>query len=293
MHFRSIKSIGAVVAGLLLCGSVHAAPITWNNVQNISGPGSTTITTNKTDGGPGATSTTITNGTNDVNTQGTLVLGMNYSGSPGDTFPYSVTINGQFFESLNHTPSPFAVTYSTTGMNGTYAHFLTPSNAPGTAGQSYGQADSGGQGPNPDYTMANGSFSFSPSATISFGNLIRGDKYLLQFWVSDPRTGNPASLTRVESLSSSTGGDINAPILAYEAPGGVDGQWVIGTFIADTSLSETLNLAASNTNPSLGDGGSAQVNLLQLRDITNTPEPTSLSAIGLGALALLGRRRRA
>ena len=288
MHIRSIRVISAALAGLLLCGSARAASVTWGNVQNISGPGSTTATTTKTQGGPG-NNVTITNGTNDVSTLGTQVFGINYSGSAGVTYPYTATINGQTFYSFRDT-NPSSVSYSAPSLTDTYASY----GPPGAAGQSYGNFDSAGVGPSPDYTLANGAFSFSPTASFTFGNLTAGRKYLVQFWVSDPR-GGPVLATRAETLASSTGGDSNAPTLAYEGPGSIDGQWVIGTFVADSSATETLMLAAGNTNPSAGDGGSAQVNLLQLRDITNVsiPEPASLGLTGLGACGLLARRRRA
>jgi hypothetical protein len=229
---------------------------------------------------------TITNGTNDVSTQGTQVFGINYSGTSGTSFPFDVAINGQNFRTFRDT-SAFPVSYSVTGLSDTFAFFGTP----GAAGQSYGNFDSGNVGPNPDYTLGNGQFSFSPAGTITLGNLTAGKTYLLQFWVSDARGGNVLP-TRVETLTSSTGGDTNIPTLRYEGPGSVDGQWVTGTFTADSTGAETLVLAASNTNPSAGDGGSAQVNLLQLRDITGVPEPVSLGMTALSALCLLARRRR-
>src|SRR5258706_9036224 len=96
MQVRSISFISAVVGGLLLSGSVHAASITWGNVQNISGPGGTTASTAKSQGGPG-NNVTITNGTNDVSTLGTQGYGINYSGTAGSTYPYTTTIHGQTF----------------------------------------------------------------------------------------------------------------------------------------------------------------------------------------------------
>ena len=285
MQTRSITLASAVLAGLLLAGSVHAAPITWDAVRNISGPGVTIVSTVKSQGGPG-NNVTITNGTNDVSTMGTQVFGINYSGTSGSTYPYDTTINGQVFYSFRDT-NPSSVTYSVTGVTNTYPNFGTPS----AAGQSYGNFDTAGVGTNPDYTLANAAYSNSPAGTIAFGNLTPGNKYLVQFWASDPRGGN--FVTRVETLASSTGGDTNAPTLAYEAPGGVDGQWVIGTFVAGSSGTESLILTASNTNPSNGDAGSAQVNLLQLRDITNVPEPVSLGVAGLVGLVFLARRHQA
>jgi hypothetical protein len=275
--------VWGIVAGLVLSGSARAAPITWDGVQNISGPGSATISTAKTQGGPG-NNVTITNGTNDVSTLGTQVFGINYSGTAGSTYPYSLDINGQTFYSIRDS-DPFPVSYAATDVVNTYPSFSTP----GPAGQSYGNFDSAGVGPNPDYTLANAAYSNSPTGTITLGNLTPGNRYLVQFWVSDPRGGVLGN--RRETLASSTGGDTRPPTILYEAPGSVDGQWVTGSFMADASGAETLVLTGSNTDPTSADVGSAQVNLLQLRDITNTPEPASLGLTGLSALALVARRR--
>jgi hypothetical protein len=292
MRILSISVASAAIAGLWLSGSVHAQPITWGTVQNISGPGSTTVSTTKTQGGPGG-NVTITNGTNDVNTQGTMVLGVNFSGPVGSTFPYTTTINGQNFYSIRDLPAPagntpYPVTYNSPDLTNTFVGY----GPPGPAGQSYGNSDSGGVGPNPDYTLANAYFSNTTSGTITLGNLLLGHRYLVQFWVSDPRN-NSVLATRFETIISSTGGDINPPTLDYQGPGSIDGQWVTGTFVAGPSLSETLNLVSGNSNVFSGDSGSPQVNLLQLRDLTPVPEPTSLALVGLGALGLLARRRRA
>jgi hypothetical protein len=231
---------------------------------------------------------TISNGTNDVVTVGTQVLGVNFSGQPGTDFPYTTTINGQsFYSALNPTSDDTnPVTFSTPDLTNWYDGY-----SPGTAGQSYGNFQQTYAGPNPDYTLDNALFSNTTTGTIILGNLTQGDDYLLQFWVSDPR--NAVTDARVETLTSSTGGDTNIPTLDYEGPGSTDGQWVTGTFVADSTLTETLDLSASNSNPSFGDSGSPQVNLLQLRDITSVPEPASLALMGLGAMALCARRRRA
>jgi hypothetical protein len=292
MRILSIKVAWAAIAGLLASGSVHAQPITWDNVQNISGPGNTVVSTTKTQGGPGG-DVTIFNGTNDVSTQGTQVLGVNFSGVVGSTFPYTTTINGQNFYSIRDLPAPagstpYPVTYNSPDLTNSFVGY----GPPGPAGQSYGNSNSGGVGPNPDYTLANAYFSNTNTGTITLGNLLLGHQYVVQFWVSDPRN-NGVVATRFETLSSATGGDINQPTLFYQAPGSIDGQWVTGTFVADSSLAETLDLLAGNTNPLSGDTGSPKVNLLQLRDITPVPEPTSLNLIGLSILGLLARRRRA
>jgi PEP-CTERM motif len=282
-----------VLSGLLFSAAAQASAVNWGSVQDISGPGTTTVTTTKTDGGPG-NNQTINNGTNDVNEQGTMVLGVNFDGQPGVSFPYTTTIDGQNFYSLSDLPggpsgSPaYSVTFNRGGLTNQYNQYT-----PGPAGQAYGVYDQGnGQlsGPSTDYTLANAIFGNSTTASFSVGNLTPGDEYLLQVWVSDPR--NAVTVTRVETVSSSTGGDTGVPTLEYEG-NGTDGQWVTGTFVADGTASETFDLAASNSNGSTGDSGSPQINLFQLRDLTpSVPEPASFALLGSGALALLARRRR-
>jgi hypothetical protein len=285
MRSRAILGCCVLIGGITIPAAVRAAPITWNGVQNISGPGASTVVTAPvaTGGlGPGS-GVTITNGTNDVSTLGTQVFGINFSGTSGSTYPYTATIAGQRFDSFRDT-TDYAVTYTATDVNNTYPAFGTP----GAAAQAYGQYNSAGVGPNPDYTLANAAYSNSPTGSITLGGLTVGRKYLLQFWVSDPRGGN--LLSRTETLTGSAA-DVNAPTLAYAGPGSVDGQWVIGTFTADAT-SQSLSLTGGNSNATSGDPGSAQVNLLQLRDVTSAPEPALLGSLTLLSYPLLARRRQ-
>ena len=178
----SKRVVRAVISGLLFSGSAHAALINWGSVQNISGPGTTTVSTFGPAGG--GNGQTITNGTNDVVTVGTQVLGVNFSGKPGNSFPYTTTINGQnFYSAFNATGDTDTATFSTPDITNWFDGFT-----PGTAGQSYGNFQQTFAGQNPDYTLANALFGNSTTGTINLGNLTPGDKYLLQFWVSDPET---------------------------------------------------------------------------------------------------------
>jgi hypothetical protein len=278
----------AVVSGLLFSAAAHAASIDWGNVQDISGPGTTTVITTKTDGGPG-NNQTINNGTNDVNEQGTMVLGVNFSGQPGTSFPFTTTIDSQNFYSYVDLPGPsgspaYPVTFNRGTLNNQYNGYT-----PGPSGQAYGVFDTGGGDPNgnppnnQDFTLANALFGNSTTAAFSVGNLTPGAEYLLQFWVSDPR--NATTVFRQETVSSSTGGDTNIPTLEYEG-NGTDGQWVTGTFTADASMAETFDLSASNSNESgNGDSGSPQVNLFQLRQLTGVslpPPPPQWALTGAG-----------
>jgi len=109
-----------------------------------------------------------------------------------------------------------------------------------------------------------------------------GDSYLVQLWVNDAR--NIGGL-RTETF---TGGANTSAILDYGSnPDGTGpGQFITGTFVADAA-SQNISILATGYAPS------AQFNLLQVRDITPVPEPSTLAVLATGAGALLfGFRRK-
>jgi hypothetical protein len=79
--------------------------------------------------------------------------------------------------------------------------------------------------------------------------------------------------------------------LAYgTGPNGTGpGQFILGTFVADNTGDETLTVTASG---GADIGASAQVNLLQLRDITPVPEPSTFALLGGGLCVMLAGFRR-
>jgi len=109
-----------------------------------------------------------------------------------------------------------------------------------------------------------------------------GDTYLVQFWVNDGR--NSTVNARTETL---TGGANTSAALAYGSGTSGPGQFIIGTFVADSTGSETLTLSPGAAIPS------AQINLFQVRDLTPAPEPSTLALLTVGAGAMLfGFRRK-
>ena len=94
----------------------------------------------------------------------------------------------------------------------------------------------------------------------------------MDFWVQDARAG--ATAPRWETLSGGAIGNTSSNIdtsaeLAYSnplhsTPAGNPGTYIIGTFVANTNGSEEMLLTPG------ADGGnaSAQVNLMEVRDIT-------------------------
>ena len=105
--------------------------------------------------------------------------------------------------------------------------------------------------------LAGGAYGGVSAGTVTLNGLTSGHPYSVQIWANDNRGGGEA--TRSETAGS-TGG--NTVTLAYEANqaagGGGVGQYVIGTFVANsTSQSFTLTPSAS---------GSVQLNAINVRD---------------------------
>ncbi len=101
-------------------------------------------------------------------------------------------------------------------------------------------------------------------ASFSWSGMVPGKTYLIQFWVND---GRNIGESRSETISG--GANTSGP-LSYGSDGSGPGQYIIGTFVADSSGSQTLTLTpfSSGPNPEL------QINLFHVRDITPTPNVT-------------------
>jgi hypothetical protein len=116
-----------------------------------------------------------------------------------------------------------------------------------------------------------------------------GDTYQLEYWVNDGR--NSTTAERTETLTG--GANTSAALLYGTGAGGTGpGQFILGTFVADSTGTETLTV---NGFGGADIGASPQINLLQLRDITTVPEPSTFAflASGVGALLVAFRRRGA
>lgn len=131
-----------------------------------------------------------------------------------------------------------------------------------------------------------GTYGFSAdSKSFSWGGMTEGHTYLVQLWISDPRN---IGLSRAATVSSGVG-DVSA-VLNYPADGTGAGHYLIGTFVAGASGSQSIIIDPSQNGDT--NAGSAQINLLQVRDLGVIPEPSCMALAGLGVIGLLGRRRR-
>lgn len=210
-------------------------------------------------------------GTSDVSTSGTLVgtwgPGDDWGGtSRSDYYP----VNGVTFAAYGS--GPFGSWVSTSGLDDRYGSFANPNTAD----------------PNYNYIVQTAIYSYGEPISLTWGGMTVGDTYQLEFWVNDGR--NNVTAERTETLTG--GSNTSAPLAFGTGPNGTSpGQYIIGTFVADSSGAETLTI-----NPFGGAdiGASAQINLLQLRDITGVPEPATVAILVTGVGAMFrGLRRKA
>jgi hypothetical protein len=177
-------------------------------------------------------------GPSDVSTLGT------YFGSwaPQDGSANNYPVNGVTFQGFSDLP------YFSSGptFNAGYDSY----NSPGTSDANY----------NTLLKCARYSDAVDQTATFSWSGMTPGHTYLVQVWVND---GRNIGQSRSETITC--GSNTSAP-LSYGSDGSGPGQFIIGTFVANSSGGQTLSLNASST----GANPSPQINLFQVRDITAT-----------------------
>ena len=113
------------------------------------------------------------------------------------------------------------------------------------------------------------------TGTVTLNNLVPGHLYELQLWVNDSR--NVITTNRVEWIYDGSGGVTN--VLAFNAThtsGGL-GQYILGTFVADDTGSQSFIL--DNSAPGNPQNNNAvQMNALQLRDLSSVWSGTTSGA---------------
>jgi PEP-CTERM motif len=201
-------------------------------------------------------------GTSDVNIEGMLygtwAPGDDWGGTNrADYYP----VNGVTFAAYGTDGVDFNISGSGINMD-RYNGFANPN----TADSDY------------NYLLQTAEFNWNASSSsmiLSWSNMTVGDTYLVQMWLNDGRNGQTGT-------STFTGGaNTSDPVAIGD---GVPGQYIIGTFVADSTGSESITMSPG-----------IMLNLVQVRDLTAVPEPSTfgLLAAGMGAVLLLLRRRNA
>ena len=188
----------------------------------------------------------VITGPSDVLANGT------YFGSwaPYDGGANAMPVNGVTFQGFSDLPN-LASSFAG-GQNGYNGY-----GSPGTGDANY------------DALLQYAAFANGTSITFSWGGMTPGHTYEVQIWANDARGATGA---RWENAS---GGDIGttsygtdtSSAIGYSSPvfsgNASAGYYIVGTFVADNSGSEEILLTAFGSS-----SASAQINLLQVRDIT-------------------------
>ena len=152
------------------------------------------------------------------------------------------------------------------------------------AGFGGGSSDYGGVVDDGFFIGGNAAANFDTD-TVVFSGLTPGDEYLVQWWAQD--AGRPQNFFTILEDTVRLNLD-NSPDDDF-------GSFVVGTFIADASGTQSINANGELTGNAGAGPGRTQLNAIQLRNITVStaiPEPSSATLIGVGfaGLALLRRR---
>ncbi|MDB6019147.1 MAG: Extracellular serine protease precursor [Pedosphaera sp.] len=172
-------------------------------------------------------------GASDVSTTGTLAYAYCWSGT-------STTVNGVNFTGTT-SASGGGTDVTLTNLANNYTSF---GSGPGVSA-AYQNMLTGG-----DYNSA-------ATATVTLNHLTFGHGYVAQFWVGDWRNINTV---RNETIKGSASDNIT-PALAFQVGSSGSGTYVIGSFTA-SATTQTFTLTPGGSSPS------AQINALQLRDLT-------------------------
>jgi hypothetical protein len=195
-------------------------------------------------------------GASDVSTQGT------YFGSwaPQDANANTLPVNGVTFQGYSDLP------------------FFT-------SGPTFDNGYDGYGSPNTDDSNYNALLRFgrysnegSTPATFSWAGMTPGHVYLVQLWANDARN---LGESRTETI---TGGNKTSEPLSFGSDGSGPGQYIIGTFVANSSGAQTLTLTPSST----GSSPTPQINLFQVREITPVITSVAVSGTTLTVQAING-----
>jgi hypothetical protein len=158
-----------------------------------------------------------------------------------------LVVNGTKFLAFNDFPN-----FSTVGFNNGYNGY----NYPGTSDANYNDLLQ---------TATYEGFGDGRPVSLSWGGMKAGHNYLVQIWANDGRNNG-----RTETFQG--GGNISETVNFGDAPG----QYIVGTFVANSTGLQTISLSGANSPT----GNYPQLNIIQVRDLTPQPQFTSISVSG-------------
>jgi hypothetical protein len=207
------------------------------------------------------TATSIS-GTADVSLDGSLYG----TWAPGDdyygdfnTAPENYTVNGVAFATYGTPGANFAISGSGINMD-RYNGFANPNTTDSIYNNLLQVAE---------FNWNAG----SSDMTVSWEGMTPGNTYLVEAWLNDGRSGQTGT-------SLFTGGANTSGAVAIG--NGVPGQFLTGTFVADGSGTQSFTMSPG-----------IMLNLIQVRDITPAPEPSTIAMLagGFGVLGWSIRRQ--
>jgi hypothetical protein len=244
------KMVGIGMIGALALGAAmdvaSGATINWSSATAISNPGS--------------------NPTTDIDTSGEYINALYAGPSTSTVSDDGVTFYGGIFDETN-IPNNGDGEYS---QNASVDDPITVTGNFGSGGTGYFVGGPGVNDANYNTILSYLAFNNAPNSddqylTFSLNGLKQNDEYAVQIFVYQPNGGaNGADIIGGPDLSST-------------------GQYVIGTFAADGTGSQTFTV----NNPN----GAAIFDAIQLRDVS-VPEPVASTVALLGLSGMLVRRRR-
>ena len=209
---------------------------------------------------------TDVSGDSDVSTSGTLVAAYSLGNNPnsGNTN----TVNGVDFTPVAITasaPGPASVSFGgdtlTSDAVSGYDHFGAPASFTAAYQSLLTSAAYESTG------------NIADPLVLTLNNLTVGRQYQFETWVNDTRS---FGASRNETVGSS--GD--SVTLAFQTGTLAAGQFVLGTFTADSTGSQVIAFTGNQD---------AQINAFQLRAV---PEPAALGLLAIGGLGLLLLKQR-
>ena len=254
-------TIGMVSALAMLPMAGSAATINWSTSVDLLAGG---------------------NNTDFISQNGTFAVGIN-----GGTTTTTQTIGDSVFTATTSAQIISGVTANGVTLIGDFASDAGPT--------TFG--DGGFNGLNDIFDLLNSAVYAGTSLTMS--GLTIGNQYEIQLMGNDARgTNRSGYMIGVTDDATLDVFSRVANLNNFTAASELSGDYLIGTFTADAA-SQTFRMGGTRAgnyvdgqaydNP---NGGQAQINALQVRDLGVVPEPSSTALLGLGGLALILRRKK-